>query len=109
MKKQQPNGISARRINHILAMMVFSLLSVIFFSTCEKSENGQNPPLPDSLTENLGSGYDVFDNYADVSKVNAAILDVDKLNADGLIELKTVEKSTFTPPAEHPLKNTAAH
>jgi MAC/Perforin domain len=45
--------------------------------------------------ENLGSGYDVFESFADASKVKATILDYAALNADGAVEMKNLEHSTF--------------
>lgn len=45
--------------------------------------------------ENLGAGYDVFDNYADVERVKAVIFDTKALNEAGLIEKKILEKSVF--------------
>ena len=43
----------------------------------------------------LGAGYDVFDNFADAGKVGEHILDYQKLNADGLVEKKDLENSSF--------------
>jgi len=83
--------------NHFTAIVIIISLQIIF--GCQKSDdtddNVNDPPEIEG-SENLGSGYDVFDNYAEVSRVKAAILDVDKLNKDGLIEKKTVENSIFT-------------
>jgi hypothetical protein len=45
--------------------------------------------------ENLGSGYDVFDVFADASKVKAPILDYTRMNEDGLVEFKNLEHSSF--------------
>jgi len=62
----------------------------------EKSDSEENPPdnndpslIAGSI--NLESGYDVFENYTEYWWVKAFILDIDKLNADGLIKMKTVE------------------
>lgn len=45
--------------------------------------------------EDVGSGYDVFDNFADEAKVREHILDNHKLNEDGLLEMKDLENSSF--------------
>lgn len=86
-----------------LSLVITSLfVTLFFFQSCQKSTNDENEPDPQinptsiEGSENLGSGYDVFDNYAEVSRVKAAILDVDALNKDGLIEVKTLEQSVFT-------------
>ncbi len=77
------------------------LISFLIFSSiaCEQIKDiipiGGDDPAKASGFENLGSGYDAFDNYADVEKVKAKILDTEALNADGLVEKKTLEKSVF--------------
>ena len=74
---------------------------IILVPGCSKIEELPGPydPIdnPEDINglENLGSGYDVFEKYADVSQVKAQILDYTKLNDDGLIEKKTLEHSTF--------------
>jgi hypothetical protein len=78
--------------------MILILLSV----GCEKEPDElpgpfdpiENPELINGI-ENLGSGYDVFDQFADASKVKALILDYRALNDAGLVEMKTLEHSTF--------------
>ncbi len=84
-----------KKWNLIKIMAVLILFSFSIFNSCKKSDD-MSVPIPPEGKESLGAGYDVFENYADVYKLKAAILDVDKLNADGLIETKTVENSTFT-------------
>lgn len=53
--------------------------------------------VPDDIrgAENLGAGYDVFDNYADVLDLKAKVLDFNKMEADGMIEYKPIEKGVF--------------
>jgi len=82
----------------ILCFGVFLLL----FTSCSEDPDplpGPFDPIdnPQSISglENLGSGYDVFETFADVSKVKASILDVNALSEDGLIQMKTLEHSTF--------------
>ncbi len=72
---------------------IFLIISIVIITIigCKKDDD----PLKASGIENLGAGYDVFDNYADVEKVKAPILDIDLLDADGLLEKKTLEKSVF--------------
>jgi hypothetical protein len=43
----------------------------------------------------LGSGYDVFDKFADEKRVKEHILDYKNLNSDGLVEKKDLEGSSF--------------
>lgn len=74
---------------------------LIFLIGCRKVElPGPFDPLdsPDLISgfENLGSGYDVFETFADAYKVKAPLLDVSRLNSDGLIEMKNLEHSTFS-------------
>ena len=78
------------------------LIPAIILTSCTK-EPGELPgpydPLEDvdliNGIENLGSGYDVFETFADASKVKAPILDYSKLNEDGAVEMKNLEHSTF--------------
>ena len=83
--------------------IVCTLMILIFLSVgCDKEPDElpgpfdpiENPELINGI-ENLGSGYDVFDQFADASKVKAPILDYRALNEDGLVEMKTLEHSTF--------------
>ncbi|HER08951.1 MAG TPA: hypothetical protein ENO20_08590 [Bacteroides sp.] len=82
---------------------IWILLFIFLSSACNKENESEIPgpfePIedPDTITglENLGSGYDVFEKYADVSQVKAQILDYRKLSKDGLVEKKTLEHSTF--------------
>jgi hypothetical protein len=77
--------------------------SVLLMVGCNKEELPELPgpfdPIEDPDLVNgladVGSGYDVFDNFADAAKVREHILDYKKLNADGLIEKKTLENSSF--------------
>jgi len=54
--------------NHFTAIVIIISLQIIF--GCQKSDdtddNVNDPPEIEG-SENLGSGYDVFDNYAEVS------------------------------------------
>ncbi|HYX06321.1 MAG TPA: MAC/perforin domain-containing protein [Bacteroidales bacterium] len=79
-----------------------SVLCLLFVVACEKDNSGPDPKddiaLKDSIYnnfQNLGAGYDVFDNYADVVKVKGQILDLVKLSNDQYLEKKTIEKGTF--------------
>ncbi|MGC9344263.1 MAG: MAC/perforin domain-containing protein, partial [Bacteroidales bacterium] len=80
--------------------VIILLLSLI---SCEKDDD-LNPDNPsdkarsDSIYasyQNLGSGYDVFDNYADVVKVRGQVFDLVKLHDNNYLEKKTIEKGTF--------------
>lgn len=78
-----------------LFLIVFSCpLLLIFLNACNNSDEGKADLVEGA--ENLGSGFDVFGNYANAKDVKGIILDVTKLNADGLIETKTLENSIFT-------------
>jgi len=73
---------------------------IFLFISCEKNElPGPFKPLDDPELiggfEDLGSGYDVFDKFADEAKVREHILDYRKLNSDGLVEKKDLENSSF--------------
>lgn len=78
------------------------LFSALFLVACEKDPEGLPGPYEpiddaDLLAgiENLGSGYDVYEVYADASKVKAPILDFSRLNEDGVVEYKNLEHSSF--------------
>lgn len=82
--------------------IVIYLFSTLLLVACNKEPEslpGPYEPIEDAEflagIENLGSGYDVFDAYADPSKVKAPILDYSRLNDDGAVELKNVERSSF--------------
>jgi len=79
-------------------LLLFTLLLI----ACDKEPEGlpgPYEPIEDADLingiENLGSGYDVFETFADVSKVKAPILDYAALNDDGAVEMKTLEHSSF--------------
>ena len=90
-------------------LSVLVILLFILSISCEKegdgslpgpddSENPKDLAIRDSLDkayQNLGSGYDVFENYADVIKVKGHILDLLALHNDHLLEKKLIEKGTF--------------
>ncbi|MDZ7634881.1 MAG: MAC/perforin domain-containing protein [Bacteroidales bacterium] len=71
---------------------------VLVLTSCSKLP-GPFDPFEDPETidgfKDLGAGYDVFDNFADAAKVREHILDYQKLNADGLVEKKDLENSSF--------------
>ncbi len=82
---------------------VSALVFLILALSCEK-EDEISPDNPDLIAkrdsiyrqyQNLGSGYDVFDNYADVVKVRGQIFDLFRLHEDNYLEKKTIEKGTF--------------
>lgn len=81
----------------IKKMILIGLLPCLLLS-CETINDFFNKgEIPEDIkgTENLGAGYDVFDNYADVLSLKAKILDVEAMDADGLIEYKTIDKGVF--------------
>lgn len=86
----------------ILKAMMSILLPSLLFLSCEEEPEGlpgpyepiENPNLISGI-ENLGSGYDVFESFADAVKVKAPILDYTALNADGAVEKKNLEHSSF--------------
>ena len=94
----QDRKLSGGAVFRVLTLMILILLSI----SCNKEPDElpgpfdpiENPELVDGI-ENLGSGYDVFDQFADASKVKATVLDYNALNDDGLVEMKTLEHSTF--------------
>jgi len=90
-------------LSEIAGSIVCTLMILILLSVgCNKEPDElpgpfdpiENPELINGI-ENLGSGYDVFDQFADASKVKACILDYKALNDAGLVEMKTLEHSTF--------------
>jgi len=97
------NKISGHRsaFSSILVILNIILFLIISHACTKEPEGlpGPYPPIedPDLINgiENLGSGYDVFETFADASNVKAAILDFEALNKDGAVEFKTLEHSTF--------------
>jgi len=82
-----------------IGILLFSTLLLVACNESSEELPGPYEPIEDgdliSGIENLGSGYDVFDVFADASKVKAPILDYSSLNEDGLVELKSLEHSSF--------------
>ncbi len=82
-------------------LWVAGLFLLLLISCSKESDDLPGPfqPIDDpeqvNGLDNLGSGYDVFENFADASKVKSAILDYRKLNREGLVEMKNLEHSTF--------------
>jgi hypothetical protein len=85
------------RTLHHAAWTAFAVL--LLAGGCGDDDNPAGPGsgLDPSLAgmNEAGAGYDVFDNYADVTKCRARVLDAAKLVADGKLELVSYEKSTF--------------
>lgn len=85
------------RHRHTLPLLTV-LTVILIFTSCNKLP-GPFDPFDDPETidgfMDLGAGYDVFDNFADEAKVREHILDYQRLNADGLVEKKDLENSTF--------------
>lgn len=100
MKNLLKSRVSKGNRSSFLFILIFSFLVIIQYNGCKKSsddeDNSATDPTSIEGSENLGSGYDVFENYADATKVKAPILDLSQLNSAGLIELKTIENSTFS-------------
>lgn len=94
--------LKIRFLTYIFTRVFYLLILILLLNSCSKDpaelpgpfDPIENPNLVSGI-ENLGSGYDVFETFADVSNVKASILDYSKLNADGLIEMKDLEHSTF--------------
>ncbi len=88
-------------INIHFTVIFFLGVFLIYLIGCNKKIEIPGPfvPIEDpdliSGMENLGSGYDVFEEFANASKVKAPVLDYKNLNSDGLVELKNLEHSTF--------------
>jgi hypothetical protein len=83
-----------------LALISVTICSfALLLSGCSEDLPGPFDPIDDADQVdgfiNLGSGYDVFDNFADEAKVREHILDYKKLNANGLVEMKDLENSSF--------------
>lgn len=78
---------------NVYAQLIIAILCVALAS-CGGSEEGSSDNDLEKY-ENLGAGYDVFDNYADVTKVKAQILDLSQLEKNGMLEIKRLEKSEF--------------
>lgn len=73
--------------------IAFFFLLVIIGIGCEKDDDSETTI--SSEYDFLGNGYDVFDNYADASKVKGQILDCQKLFENSIIEKRVIEKGTF--------------
>ncbi len=75
-----------------------ALFSIMVCISCDKLPGPydpfDNPETIDGFMD-LGAGYDVFENFADEMKVKEHILDYGMLNADGLVEKKDIENTTF--------------
>lgn len=71
---------------------------ILICSSCNKLPGPFDPfDNPESIDGfmDVGAGYDVFENFADELKVKEHILDYSKLNADGLVEKRDIENTTF--------------
>ncbi len=80
----------------VLSAALLSLASCDFVSDITgNSDMGGGGPSDAVGFENLGAGYDVFSNYADIERVRAVIFDTAAMNGAGLIEHKILEKSIF--------------
>lgn len=81
------------------ALSTFAALAIICLLTACNKLPGPFDPFddPESIDGfmDIGAGYDVFENFADELKVKEHILDYSKLNADGLVEKKDIEITTF--------------
>ena len=88
----------------ILFLMPFLLIS------CDMINDLLNTgKVPDDIMgmENVGCGYDVFDKYADVLSIKAAILDADLMNAAGILDFKKIEKAVWNVEGcfmQHPMR-----
>jgi hypothetical protein len=104
MKTHEPNRNFIRGFAFLMRWLLRVSLILLITGACKKSGTDTTPVTPtggvdpSTITgaENLGAGYDVFDNYADGSKVKATILDFSKLNKDNLIQVKTIEGGSFS-------------
>ncbi|MCU0460204.1 MAG: MAC/perforin domain-containing protein [Bacteroidales bacterium] len=94
IRKLNPPDCRHNSVRPIITALVLIALS----TACNKLP-GPFDPFDDPETidgfKDLGAGYDVFDNFADEAKVREHILDYSKMNADGLVEMKDLENSTF--------------
>ncbi len=94
--------LSNRPLGSIFYGFLSLLILLSVFGGCSKESSvipGPYEPIanPQSINgiENLGSGYDIFETFADVSKVKAPILEVKSMNDAGLIDMKNLEHSSF--------------
>ena len=78
-------------------LSLFLLVAALVATSCKKEDTTTPNDNTDVETtfRNLGRGYDVFDNYADVEQVKGQILDLEKLNTNNCIEIQPVEQGTF--------------
>ena len=80
-------------------LSTFAALAILCLLTACNKLPGPFDPFddPESIDGfmDIGAGYDVFENFADELKVKEHILDFSKLNADGLVEKKDIEITTF--------------
>jgi hypothetical protein len=89
------------KVSFRMCVAVIIGFSVLLLTRCSKEEELPGPYEPLEKPEqvgglaDLGAGYDVFDKFADESKVREHVLDYLKLNSDGLVEKKDLEGSSF--------------
>jgi len=96
------SSFASTMIKRLLFPLLFTLM-IAFSISCEQDDNlgpsgADEKAHSDSIYlkyPNLGSGYDVFDNYADVDKVKGQILELVELEKDNLLQIKVLEKGTF--------------
>jgi len=100
MKDQRTNYTGS--ILRTCLTLFFSSVFLLSTSSCDfiSDVTGTNDLVGEDISsasgfDNLGAGYDVFNNYADVEKVKAVIFDTAAMNGAGLIEQKLLEKSIF--------------
>ncbi len=89
--------LSHYRIHSTLPAIAAIAITALF-TACNKLPGPFDPfEDPESIDGfmDIGAGYDVFDNFADEMQVREHILDYSKLNADGLVEKKDIENTTF--------------
>jgi hypothetical protein len=89
----------AERVLPLVLLLIATSISAFLLFSCSEKLAGPFDPIDDPEQVDgfidLGSGYDVFDNFADEDKVREHILDYKKLNANGLVEMKDLENSSF--------------
>lgn len=74
-------------------LLILACAAAFVFGACSDDDPTGPDPVPEMSV--LGTGYDVFTNYADPAEVRAGFLDVAAMYRDGLVEMVPYEKSTF--------------
>lgn len=77
--------------------LLIMVITMLFFISCAQVEEpADDDDIPDiEGIDSLGMGYDIFDTYADRTKVKGAILNISAINKAGLLNNSKIENSHY--------------